>query len=134
MGEDLAQDAFLRALTDETFFTLEERAQRAWLYQTAKRLLIDRVRRQKREESKLALLYGGDEAENPFAEVEVVSLLGLLPPEWRNVFQLRYLEGYNAKEIGELLDQNPSTVRSTLLRARKFLAAKLLCMQNEEGE
>lgn len=134
LGEDLAQDALLRALTDERFPDLDPAARRAWLYRTAKHLLIDRVRRRKREESRLALLYSGEEAEDRFGEVEMVELLGLLPPEKRLIFQLRYLEGYSAREIAELLDQNPATVRSDLLRIRRTLAAQLLSEEQNGKE
>ncbi len=39
----------------------------------------------------------------------------------RTVFILRYFEGYNAAEVGELLDLNSSTVRSRLASARRKL-------------
>ncbi len=131
LGDDLCQDVLLRALTDVVFAELDDRQKQAWLCRTARNLLIDRVRRAAREQNKLALLYCGEEDTDPYAEVETAALLALLPPEKQLIFRLRYLEGYTAREIAELLDKKPSTVRGELMAARNDLRSLL---QDSEKE
>ena len=66
------------------------------------------------------------------AEAEEGSLLaavGLLPPKYRAVIYLYYYEGYAAKEIAQMLGENPATVSTRLNRGR----AKLKTMLESEG-
>lgn len=55
----------------------------------------------------------------------------LLPPELRTLFKMRYIDGYNAAELGEIFDMNPSTLRSKLAAAKKLLRKELLQKQEE---
>ena len=121
-AEDLAQETFLRALTH--LADLEERGpeqRKAWLRKTARNLWSDSLRKGRRE------IFPGEEEldlasfEEDFTWGEVAWLLGRLPPEEGLLFRLRYLEGYNATELGELFDLPPGTVRSRLSSARKKL-------------
>jgi hypothetical protein len=50
-------------------------------------------------------------------------LLGLLPPRERTVLTLRYLRGYSAADIGEVLGMSPSHVRVVQVRALRLAAA-----------
>jgi len=118
-AEDLVQEAFLRAL--ERLDELEELSpgqRRAWLRRTARNLFIDRCRKLSREsphgEAGLELL--PDEAD--FTGAEVAELVGGLPEEERALFTLRYFQGYNATELGEMFSLPPGTVRSKLSAAR----------------
>lgn len=123
LAEDLAQDTFLRALQNaDAFEDLGPSQRRAWLFRTMKNLLCDRYRR-----SVLELQYiqsSPPEWARPDpgiqrAENELV--LRCLPTEDRALFNLRYMEGYNASEISEMLDMPAGTVRAKLSRCRKIL-------------
>ena len=56
-----------------------------------------------------------------YGELENAQLLSGLPEEERILFTMRYLEGYNARELGELFGIPPATVRMRLASARKHL-------------
>ncbi|ACJ32679.1 sigma-70 family RNA polymerase sigma factor [Anoxybacillus flavithermus] len=56
---------------------------------------------------------------------EVTSAVASLPTKYREVVHLFYYEGYQTKEIAELLGKRESTVRSLLSRAREMLKNKL---------
>ena len=108
-AEDLVQEAFYRALHHTQELDGMDLAQgRAWLYRTVKNLFVDRFRRERRE----AVM-----AELP----EEAQLLSGLPEEERILFTMRYLEGYNSRELGELFGIPPATVRMRLASARKHL-------------
>ena len=93
------------------------RTHRPWLRKTAKNRYIDLVRRAKNQPDPEQETLSQDDHTQPL----VAALCAPLPEEERTVFILRYFEGYNAAEVGELLDLNPSTVRSRLASARRKL-------------
>lgn len=121
-AEDLAQETFLRAWTHlDELEDLAPAQRRAWLRRTARNLWIDNLRKHSRE------TFPGDEAlemasfEEDFTRGEVWHLLNCLPPEEGPLFRMRYFEGWNAAELGEIFDLPPGTVRSRLSSARKRL-------------
>lgn len=122
-AEDLAQEAFLKALQDpDTFEDLGPSQRRAWLFRTVKNLLCDRYRRCAVEERYLPELQADMAAAEPgYGQVEAQMLLQALPEQERTLFRLRYLEGYNASELAELLGLPPGTIRAKLSRSRKAL-------------
>jgi RNA polymerase sigma factor (sigma-70 family) len=55
------------------------------------------------------------------SDYEFYELLGELPEKDRVIFLLYYGEGFNMREISEVLECNENTVRSKLQRGRKKL-------------
>jgi RNA polymerase sigma-70 factor, ECF subfamily len=130
-AEDVAQDAMLRAYRN--FHRLRDRERfRAWLVRTAWRLALDRIRaatrRQRREDAATAK---GAEigVENVAATREFERHLGAaldaLPEKLRIVMLLAAIEGYNTREVANLLELPEGTVKSRLHLARKQLADAL---------
>lgn len=117
-AEDIVQDVFLRAMTHiDTLEELSAEQTRAWLRRAAKNRYIDLVRRVQGEpEPEAELSYNDDHT----ASV-VASLCMTLPPEEQTLFVMRYFEGYNSTELGELFALSPATVRSRLASARRKL-------------
>ena len=56
---------------------------------------------------------------------ELMELVAELPTGFRTVFNLFVVEGYNHKEIGEMLGITESTSRSQLTRAKKWLQKRI---------
>jgi RNA polymerase sigma-70 factor (ECF subfamily) len=130
-AEDVAQDAILRAyrnlhrLRDRSCF-------RACLVRTAWRLSIDRIRaagRRERRELTAASEQHEPDAEDIAASRErqrhIAAALDKLPEKLRIVMVLAAIEGYNMKELAELLDVPEGTVKSRLFQARKRMAEEL---------
>ncbi len=121
-AEDLVQETYMRAMTH--WEDLEDRSRgqcRAWLYKTARNLFIDQVRKQSREtpaeEEQLALAAFQED----LSQAAVGQLIARLPESEKALFTMRYFEGYNSKELGELFDLPPATVRSRLASAKRRL-------------
>ena len=123
LAEDLVQETFLKALQNaDTFEDLGPSQRRAWLYRTVKNLLCDRYRRavleaeylQQNPEAEAYLDPGIQQTENEL-------VLQALTPEDRMLFTLRYIEGYNASEISDMLGIPTGTIRAKLSRSRKLL-------------
>lgn len=68
---------------------------------------------------------------------DLLLLVGELPVGYRTVFNLFAIEGYNHKEIADMLEINENTSKSQLSRARKYLQNRLEGLQKstlEKGE
>ncbi|TAH74851.1 MAG: RNA polymerase sigma factor [Anaerolineaceae bacterium] len=130
LAEDIVQDTFMRGLENAHILNdLTEAQCRSWLYKTAKNIFIDRIRRIKKEpQPEIKLI-----TEDDLSEIMVRQLCGQLPDYERELFWLRYMEGYNSSELGKLYDLPPSTVRARLLSARKKIT-KLYYDQKGKGE
>lgn len=121
-AEDLVQETYMRALTHlEDLQDLNRSQCRAWLYKTARRIYIDRVRKLAREVCVEREQLDLASFEEDLSDVAVRQLVGRLPETERALFAMRYFEGYNATELGELFDLPPSTVRARLASARRKL-------------
>lgn len=122
-AEDITQEAFMRMLANaDTLSELTAPQCRSWLYKTAKNIFIDRVRRQRRESAAKIV---EESTEDDFSMVMVAQLLYKLPQPEGALFRLRYFEGYNASELGEMFGLSPSTVRFKLSSARSMLRKML---------
>lgn len=127
LSEDLVQETFLKALQNaDTFEDLGPSQKRAWLYRTVKNLLYDRYRRAVLEAEHLQQM---DEAavylDPRMQQTENELVLQMLMPEDRMLFTLRYMEGYNASELSEMLGMPAGTIRAKLSRCRKLLKNRM---------
>ncbi len=127
LAGDLMQETFLRAIVNsDVLERLTHGQRRAWLYKTARNLFFDKVRRSSSERQKLSFFQTEELDENAFDNVGAEQILLLLPPDVRLLFRMRYIEGYNSSELGEMFNLPPGTVRARLSAAKKFLKLKLL--------
>ena len=124
-AEDLYQEVFLRYLTKAPAFTSEDH-RKAWLLRVAVNC-ANRFHtapwRKRTEPLSEALSVPAPEGEDLWEEMR------RLPEKDRTVLHLYYYEDMTTEEIAQMLDRNPATVRSQLLRAR----AKLKKLLVEEG-
>lgn len=123
-AEELVQETFLRALIHGALLSeLGESQQRAWLYRTMKNLHVDRVRRGRRETTVERISEGMEAAKESeeIHQMELEELLESLPEPEGLLLALRYFQGYNSKQIGELLNLPAGTVRAKLCEARNHL-------------
>ncbi|MBN8237384.1 RNA polymerase sigma factor SigW [Halobacillus kuroshimensis] len=140
-AEDLAQEAFIRAYTNLHTFD-ERRKFSTWLYRIATNLSIDRIRKKKPDYHLDAEVKGTDgldmysqlAADQALPEEEVESLelqtyihkeILALPPKYRSVIVLRYLDELALQEIAEVLDIPVGTVKTRVHRGREALRKRL---------
>jgi len=120
-AEELVQEAFLRAMLHEDILTaLQEQQRRSWLYRTIKNLYVDRIR----YASKETIVDEFTQQQQYSEEIVLLEwdqLLETLPDSEGVIFSLRYLQGYNSNQIGEILSIPPGTVRFKLSSARQHL-------------
>lgn len=133
-AEDVAQEAVIRAY--RSFHRLRERDSfRPWIVRVSWRLALDRIRaagrRERREHAAFASRSAAPGVEDVAASNEferhVAAALDELPKKLRLVMVLAAIEGYNTREVANLVGVPEGTVKSRLHLARKQLAEKLQC-------
>lgn len=128
-ADDVVQETFLR-LYQSPPNSLEERAVRAWLATTARRVIVDLVRKNYREKSSCdtadesttgALWFRDNEALDREVELllvrEMVDEISALPGG--EDFRAFYVDGLKAREIAERRGEAISTVTTRLSRLRE---------------
>lgn len=127
VADDLMQESFIKFLNVEAGrLPTEARQRTAYLYRIATNLLRDRWRREKREEGWLTqLLFSRQTSHQSVAGVDLkmdldTALAGLKRQD-RALLLLAYVEGYDHREIAEILGLKPGSIRVLLFRARKKL-------------
>jgi RNA polymerase sigma-70 factor (ECF subfamily) len=125
-GEDVAQEAFLRAFRNLRRFDCT-REFRLWLLgitaHLARNHIRGRWRRQLREQQAAPPL-----ASEPAADPRLLALeeaMTTLDPDSRGILTLKYMEGYTLEEIAAILGIRAGAVKMRLSRARERLLSLL---------
>lgn len=136
-AEDLTQETFLRAW--QHFDGLSggaPRAQRAWLIRTLRNLAADAWRRESLlpTESLATANTATQPAEQLDLRLDLARALGELDDTGRDLVTMRYLQGMNSREIGEVLGMPQGTVRRRLAECRRSLAQRLSHWRGEDRQ
>ena len=132
-AEEAAQNAFLAAWRGLPSFRGEAKFS-TWLYRLASNAAVDILRREKKYENQWDIedLQRPDAAPSPQEQVErqdtqqaVRQAMASLPPEFRQVLVLRYLQEMSYQEIAQALALPEGTVKSRINRAKGQLKALL---------
>lgn len=122
-ADDLVQDTFIRAMGHlELLGLLKPYQRRAWLYRTLKNLFLDELNvRQRQELLASQLAWQTQEIDPVRAEIISPNPFELVPEQYREVVEKRYILGMNSQQIAEELGIPAATVRSRLHLALKRL-------------
>ena len=149
-AKDLSQEIFIKAYRALPNFKRQS-AFYSWLYRIAVNLCIDFIRQQKRGQPlSFDDLPAGSNDEvalndvNPLPpdQIEtkelgqiIVQAVQQLPPKQQHVFNLRYHDGLQLKEIAAQLDRSEGTIKAHLHHAHKRLRTLLIpYLKNEKLE
>ncbi|GAE37126.1 RNA polymerase sigma factor SigW [Halalkalibacter akibai] len=140
-AQDIAQEAFLRAYTNIDSFDLNRKFS-TWLFRIATNVAIDRLRKKKPDFYLQEEVRGSDgltyesqlASDEESVDDQVVKLerqewvqdeINQLPTKYRTIIILRYIEDLSIKEISEVLDIPPSTVKTRIHRGREALRKRM---------
>ena len=130
-GEDLLQEIFLQAYRKIGGFK-GEAALGTWLYRLALNHCLDYVRSRQAKMNKLTeTLDAGTSFEplarrdTPIARLDLERALERLPDGCREAFVLHDVEGFDHKEVGDVLGIAEGTSKSQVFKARARLRALL---------
>lgn len=129
-AKDLVQDTFLK-LWENREKVINEKV-KSWLFTVAHNLTINFVKKHSRQD--IVDDYRLERGENSGKRFEHQDLINKcleeLSPQQKNIVLLRDLEGYNYKEIGEIMNLNESQVKVYLFRARKKMKDMIKDLSN----
>jgi RNA polymerase sigma-70 factor (ECF subfamily) len=128
-AEDCVQEAFVRAFAAWPRFRPDRPAE-AWIHQIAVNTAISYRRRAKLRSvgeviRRLGRPGAGTDPADAAAQSDVVKALAALPPRVTADFVLRYVHGYNNREIARLEGVSERTIGARLSQARAELARRL---------
>lgn len=136
VAEDLVAEVFLRFIESAPSFEYRGRPVAAWLFRTARNLLVDHHRRRGRrptvdlDPEVPAQDDPAASAEQGLSVAEVVAALDGLTAEQREVIALRFLEGFDTPYVAALLGKTEGSVKALQHRA---LAALRRALEGREG-
>ena len=128
-AEDLAAEALTKGIENIDNFTDRGGTIGAWLFGIARNMLArERETAGKTEIVELDEQLPVEEEEQTerlilvqLSNEELYRALSRLPDEQREVVLLRFMEGYDAKTVGDLMDRKPGAVRALQFRAIQAL-------------
>lgn len=129
-AEDILQEGFIRVFTYLSSFESSGSFD-AWIRRVFVNTALKQIAKKHQYFENITdemISKSDDEADaiSKLSEAEILALLDLLPLGYKTVFNLFVVEGYNHKEISEMLGIEESTSRSQLVKARKLLQEKIL--------
>lgn len=132
-AEDILQEAFVRVFTYIAQYK-HEGSFEGWIRRIVVTTALKTI--QKRKIKFRELTDAGQDASQiqPHAltnltEAELMKMINELPDGYRLVFNLAVIEGYSHEEIAKLLDIQPGTSRSQLVKARRMLQEQIISLQ-----
>lgn len=122
-AEDAVQETFLKYYRlQKKFDSMEHR--KAWLIVTASNHCKDLLKQWWRRGENLDDWKERAGKEEPMVD-EMMDLVMKLPEKYKTAVYLYYYEGYDSKEIAEMLHRPASTIRTYLQKARKLLKQEI---------
>jgi RNA polymerase sigma factor (sigma-70 family) len=122
VAEDIMHDSFIEAFKNIKQHN-ESATFGAWLKKIAINRSINHLKKEKLIANKLKDYTASEEVESKkeikLSVQEIKMALTQLAPNYRSVFSLYLIEGYDHDEIGEIMNISASTSRSQLSRAKK---------------
>jgi len=130
-GEDLLQEIFLQAYRKLGSFKGES-SLGTWLYRLALNHCLDYVRSRRAKMNRLTETLDAEQSiepvaarQTPIAKMDLERAIERLPDGCREAFVLHDVEGFDHKEVGELLGIAEGTSKSQVFKARMKLRAML---------
>jgi len=128
-AQDILQDGFVKVFK-KIDQVKEVKAFPGWIRRVIINTALERYRSQvvlqrvDEEPRAMSEMVSDDVLDQLDAEI-IVGMIQELTPKYRMVFNLYAIEGYNHKEISELLNISEGTSKSNLSRARAILQEKV---------
>lgn len=124
-ASDLVQDAYLKLWIHKKDIEVDKA--KSWLFTTARNAMLNQLKKDKRTESMEKKKFVEPYVSGDRYDLKEVIDKGLeqLPEIQKSIILLRDLEGYNYKEIGEILNLNEAQVKVYLFRGRQKLKETL---------
>ncbi len=124
-ANDIVQDCYMKLWENKDKIDFEKA--KSWLFTTAYNGSLNKIKKGNRSQSLEGSKYNEPSVESDDFELrEIINKsLNSLPAIQKSIILLRDLEGYNYKEISEILNLNESQVKVYLFRGRQMVKNQL---------
>ena len=142
-AEDLTAETYARARKKRQRFSGDDQAALGWILRIAKNLIIDRSRRNKVRDVDEDVNIEWLVDPNQLPELDVIAReqittlwkrLGSLPENTREMLVLRYMLGWQIKQVAEYLRMNENNVSVTIRRTLQRLQRDWPQLQEKDNE
>jgi len=130
-AQDLLQDAFVAIHRDLKQFNADKGELKYWARKVVVNVCLQKLRKksplnafEELSEIKETLTTTTNAIDN-LSMKELLALIVRLPKGYRTIFNLYVIDGYNHREIAELLGISSNTSKTQLMKARKLLQSKI---------
>ena len=130
-GEDIAQEAFIKAFKNLASYTESKAHYSTWLYRIATNLCIDLLRKNKRKvhlkdiESKLESVQPSHIEEEHIQAIRT-AVAELEPPKYAEIIKAYFWEGKTYQQLSTSYGTSTNTIGTWISRAKLQLKEKLL--------
>jgi RNA polymerase sigma-70 factor (ECF subfamily) len=123
MAQDAVQDSLISIIKGVRKLK-NHRKFHAWIYQVTRNKCFDIIRKNQKYKNECDL----DSVSEPIVyeknqdnQIDMMSMINLLPHKQKNVIHLFYYDGFSILEISKILDKPAGTIKSQLFDAREKL-------------
>ncbi len=129
-AKDIVQDTYIKMWNKHEEIQAEK--VKSYLFTAAYHTMIDQIRKDKRQVSMDSAQYLTPSTDNKYSDLKAVlnEALEKLPEIQKSAILLRDYEGYDYKEIGEILNLNESQVKVYIFRGRQTLKNYIVHAEN----
>ncbi|MFC2006365.1 RNA polymerase sigma factor [Chloroflexota bacterium] len=129
-AEDITEDVFIKAWKAINSCKGKEQTFLPWLFRIARNLIIDISRRKQKELSveMETIAAVGDhslDVEKKLEQQQLLSMIACLSQNQRQVIILKFIEGLDNREIGQVMQKNQGAIRVLQMRALATLRQKI---------
>jgi len=124
LAADAVQDAWVHIVTGIRKLR-DPAAFRTWSYRIVTRRCADRMRSASRERKHTAAKPTPEPTQPPTETETVRAAIDALPPAFALAVRLYYADGFSIREIAQIVETEPNTVKSRLAGARKRIATAI---------
>lgn len=130
MAEDITQEVFIKGWKAINTCRGKEHTFSAWLYRIARNHMVDILRKNHTELSLELIDPAGDknteyEAETSIEWQKVIAAVNALPEPQKQLILLKFLNGIDNNEIGDIMGKRQGAIRALQMRALENLRESL---------
>lgn len=132
-AQDYCQNGFIKVYNNFSKYK-DKGSLEGWVWRVINNSILDELKKRDieivntvKDEFDFSRIVCSEDEETSCPISEVLPLITYLPPSYKRVFELYYLDGLKHKRISELLGISLSTSKTNLMKAKKKLSTYYRC-------